>query len=583
MSLRSPFLERFRLRLPGSGRAWRLLVAALALLACAGSAQAQTAAKLVSNTGQTHPSVSATFDTDIAQAFTTGSHSSGYRLTRVDFQLQNLATTPPVYSVSIRTNSSGSPGTSVGTLTNPTSLPTSFQITQYSAPEGGIALSPNTTYFVMIDSTSSATSDTKLLITASDNEDSDSESGWSIADTGLFRNPDSTGSWTTSQNARKIAVHGYAAPPMVSNTTTIAALSPAASGFRHEYAQQFTTGSGTGGYTLNAVALPLKSSSTTTPVYSVSIQGDSSSLPDGTNLGTLTTSATLTAAYALVEFAAASAITLAANTDYWVVIDVSTGDANTAVQSKETPDEDAGALPGWSIASGKRWRENDATTWETNLDTGTMGIAVYGTSVDQTAPAFQSATVNGTALSVTFNENLYSGSAPAGTAFALSGGQSGTGTATISGATVSVTLGSAVAPGASVTLGYTPPASGKKLQDAAGNFGARFAGQPVANLSAATGDAATSGPHATGPHATAEPPPPDQDPQQPPATTAGHEARRPGAPDGGWRRRAGRVEMERAGRRWRGADHRLRVPHRRGGRLALDRFHRNHLHGERPR
>ena len=354
------------------------------------------------------------------------------------------------------------------------------QVTRYSAPEGGIALSPNTTYVVVID-VSSGTDNAAFRVTASDAEDSDSESGWNTADTGIFRNVDSTGSWTTSENARKIAVYADPAPPMVSNTGKAAA-SPVDSGFQRDRAQQFTTGSGTGGYTLNTVALRLRSSSGTAPVYSVSIQGDSGSLPDGTSLGTLTTSATLTASYALVEFAASgSGIGLTADTDYWVVIDVSTGDINTNVQSSHASDDDAGALPGWTIASGHQTRVIGSSTWGTSSSTLSLGIAVYGTSVDQTAPAFQSATVNGTALSVTFTENLYSGSAPAGSAFALSGGQTGTGTATISGATLSVTLGAPVAPGASVTLGYTPPASGKKLQDAAGNDVATFSGQRVTN------------------------------------------------------------------------------------------------------
>ena len=464
------------------------------------------ASKLVGNTGQTRAG-SASFTVDLAQAFTTGSHSSGYRLTRVDFNGTSTATTPPAYSVSIHSNSSGSPGDKVGTLTNPTSLPASEQNITYSAPEGGIALKASTTYFVVIDVSSGSVS-TQVNATASDAEDSDSESGWSIANNSLFRFNYTTGAWTNNSESTKIAVYGYAAPPMVSNTgQTFTNDAP----FTHDRAQQFTTGSGTGGYKLNAVALRLKSSTTTTPVYSVSIQGDSSALPDGTSLGTLTTSATLTASYALVEFAAASAITLAASTDYWVVIDVSTGDANTDLNALLGANKDVSALPGWSIRGGHRSRLNGATAWDSTAEHHTLGIAVYGTSVDSAAPAFQSATVDGTALSVTFNENLYSGSAPAGTAFALSGGQSGTGTATISGATVSVTLGASVPPGASVTLGYTPPASGKKLQDPAGNFGAKFAGRLVTNQQA-------------------PPPQQPQDPSQPPEPPP-PPATRPGAPE----------------------------------------------------
>ena len=109
------------------------------------TAQAQTSAKLVSNTGQTGFGQS-NFD-DRHQAFTTGSNASGYVLTRLDLVIGSSAS-EPAYSVSIHENSSGSPGTSLGTLTNPSSLSTSFGLVEFTAPEGGIVLAANTTYRV---------------------------------------------------------------------------------------------------------------------------------------------------------------------------------------------------------------------------------------------------------------------------------------------------------------------------------------------------------------------------------------------------------------------------------------------------
>ncbi len=78
------------------------------------------------------------------------------------------------------------------------------------------------------------------------------------------------------------------------------------------------------------------------------------------------------------------------------------------------------------------------------------------------APTLASAAVNGTALTLTFNAKLATGSVPAASAFTVSGGRTGTGTVTINAANpkeVSVTLDSAVAHGQTVTVSYTKPGS----------------------------------------------------------------------------------------------------------------------------
>ena len=99
---------------------------------------------------------------------------------------------------------------------------------------------------------------------------------------------------------------------------------------------------------------------------------------------------------------------------------------------------------------------------------------------DRTPPAMSGATVDGTTLTVTFDESLDASSRPAGSAFTVSGGRSGTGTVRVSGVTATVTLDAAVVKGQTVTVGYTQPAS-NPLQDVAGNAVASFSGQPVTN------------------------------------------------------------------------------------------------------
>ncbi|MXW20955.1 MAG: hypothetical protein F4Z95_09160 [Gammaproteobacteria bacterium] len=115
---------------------------------------------------------------------------------------------------------------------------------------------------------------------------------------------------------------------------------------------------------------------------------------------------------------------------------------------------------------------------------------------DTTAPGFYDATVNGTALVITFNEALAAAANLANGAFTVKKTPSGgsettvalTGSPSISGATVTLTLAAAVVSTDAVTVSYTPPTSGtaNRLQDAAGNEVASFADQAVTNNTTAT-------------------------------------------------------------------------------------------------
>ena len=164
------------------------------------------------------------------------------------------------------------------------------------------------------------------------------------------------------------------------------------------------------------------------------------------------------------------------------------------------------ATAGWTVS----WRESGTSAFQhqdlddtsarshtfTGLDqTKTYDVQVRGRSASgsgdiaratgvravPTPPLLDSAAVDGAELTLTFSENLDTGSAPDGSAFTVSGGRTGAGTAAISGATATVTLDSAVNEGETVTVSYAPPASGSKLQDLVGNPAAAFTGQDVAN------------------------------------------------------------------------------------------------------
>ena len=180
----------------------------------------------VSNTGQTDGSDD-TLNNDHAQAFTTGSHAAGYTLTRVDLEMQDTATTTPTYSVSVHEDSSSQPGTALGTLTNPASLPGAFGPVQFTASGDGIALAPNTTYWVVIDVSADKSGDTKVKRTALKAEDAGGATDWSIADGRFERVADSTtGTWTSqTANVLQMAVYSTLKPGV---TAVALSSSPAA-------------------------------------------------------------------------------------------------------------------------------------------------------------------------------------------------------------------------------------------------------------------------------------------------------------------------------------------------------------------
>ena len=148
------------------------------------------------------------------------------------------------------------------------------------------------------------------------------------------------------------------------------------------------------------------------------------------------------------------------------------------------------ALNGGTIADAS---SNDAT-----LDHAALA-ADTDHKVDGVRPTLKSASVSGTTLTLTFNEDLGAAASLANTAFTVKRTRAGTeqtvslsGTPSISDTTVSLTLSAAVtATDTGVKVSYAVPTTGdaNKLVDAAGNTAAAFTDSAVTN---ATGPALTS-------------------------------------------------------------------------------------------
>ena len=110
------------------------------------------------------------------------------------------------------------------------------------------------------------------------------------------------------------------------------------------------------------------------------------------------------------------------------------------------------------------------------------------TATNVTPPAFSSASVNGAALTLTFNGDLDTDSVPAGSAFTVKVGGTAvdladTSPVAVSGSTATLTLAAPVLSTATLTVSYAAPATGNKLQNAddGKNAVANFTDKAVTN------------------------------------------------------------------------------------------------------
>ncbi len=167
----------------------------------------------VANTGQADGGTSF-LGNDFHQAFTTGSNSFGYTLHSVDVEFSTIdsAFSSSALTASIHAASGGSPGSSLGTLTNPASFPasTSDQTLTFTS-SAGIDLEGSATYFLVIDMDAGQSS-SRVRLTGSDAEDSGGLAGWSIADGAGTRTASSTGAWTPNVSSLKISLDGVSKP-----------------------------------------------------------------------------------------------------------------------------------------------------------------------------------------------------------------------------------------------------------------------------------------------------------------------------------------------------------------------------------
>ena len=345
---------------------------------------------LVSNTGQNSGTWLA-FDTGTiyADGFTTGSYGGGYTLTGVDLKLDVRAptgTTEPEYTVSVwSSGSDGNPEENLGTLTNPDALTGGEAINSFTAATG-IDLDANTTYFVVLETTSVGDRDPRQLFASADDEDAGAAPGWSIADAVRF-STDGGSTWTVAGTgiSDQFAIRADHNPPLVGNTGRD---DGGGGSLANDHAQAFSTGGVTAGYKLTGVDLQLAlTSGTTAPTYSVSVRSSTASNePDETTggaIGLLTQQGTLTAGAGLKFFeftASGDGLDLDANTTYWLLFDVTAdATANATIRRVAGTGEDPDSASGWSIADSRLFRAANTTAWNTeSTSSPVLKLAVVG-------------------------------------------------------------------------------------------------------------------------------------------------------------------------------------------------------------
>ena len=141
--------------------------------------------------------------------FTTGSSAGGYKIDSVPLVVSAPSGTIP--EVSIYSDNSGEPGSSIKVLKNPSNIPTSLG-PKRNFDAADYQLDPSTSYWIVIERRS-GTDQISVRITGDTEEDPGSAPGWNIGDRAAAFD---SASWTSSTTSTlKLAVKGEPITPVI--------------------------------------------------------------------------------------------------------------------------------------------------------------------------------------------------------------------------------------------------------------------------------------------------------------------------------------------------------------------------------
>ncbi len=354
-------------------------------------ADAQQASQtLVSNFGQANGGTGSLVAHDHAQAFTTGPNAGGYEVTGVDLRFDTVAAGLGEHLVvHVRRDGGGSPGTRVGTLTEP-AFTASAVPTKYTFTHSGLRLEPDTTYWVTVDQdASTVATGSRLSTTASDAENAGGAAGFSIANVASWK-PDATFTWSSVRDlsggrSLYLGVTGAALPAEPGVPATLSNLEMPDGGAHNltsDRAVSFTTGNNGDHHALESVEIEFAqvSDSAIGSKLEVAILGDSSGAPNwGDRLAMLTnpTFQTGSADRTYTFSYDGAGLRLAPDTTYWVAAFNSNRDLSgtNSIRGTTSASERLVGLPmGWSIANDSREWSRSTSSWNTQAEPLKIGL-----------------------------------------------------------------------------------------------------------------------------------------------------------------------------------------------------------------
>ena len=141
------------------------------------------------------------------------------------------------------------------------------------------------------------------------------------------------------------------------------------------HAQEFTTGSESGGYALGSIGLTFNENVSNTGELTVTINSEDSDGNPGTVVATLTKPSSLTSGTEELFFAPSNT-TLSADTSYFVTVEAS-GAFFSVVWMTTSNAEDSGGSTGWSIHDKRHFRSGSTGTWGESSNNNKVRISVY--------------------------------------------------------------------------------------------------------------------------------------------------------------------------------------------------------------
>ena len=374
-----------------------------------GHAQTPEDPVLVANTGQAAGSdlATATDRAAYAQSFTTGSNPDGYFLSSVDVGL--AAGSGVTAEVALWWSDRDILAPDGGFRNHP-----ERKLTTLSAPSidndastlerfrtNDVLLLPDTTYWIVVTRTGGADDGLSVGATSSgDAVDAGGMAGFSVGnnvwvpDTPSQTNDPEWADYSSSVDATmKIGLRGTEAtrPPgpyaTNRNEYTYAAAAETSSS-TSRYATSFGTAIAPSAPQLTSVVLSVAAESGVTP--RVAIHADSSGSPAASAMtnGTLTAPTDLSrvlGAPGRAEFTTSAAISLAANTIYWVVLDVGSGSGKLSVSTTASNSNDGASAGIWPIAD--TMKAYNGSSWSNDSDGRSFRMALNGPT-DQDASYF---------------------------------------------------------------------------------------------------------------------------------------------------------------------------------------------------